>query len=402
MNIIATYDNITGINDFSVGSIDEWIALGTPTFLSSTTFSLAGNQTSLLTPGRRIKSTNSGGTIYSTITSAAFTTVTTVTVVNDSGVLDSGMSDVSYSLLGTADPAMPPFLDVQPFVMNIADTSKRAIFSVSSVSPNTTVSIGIPNKSGIMAMISDQTGVVASVRNCVAVLTAAGTSVTYTASQIVVATTVTGKQQLLTAFNKTLVSAGTGAGGMDTGTLPASAFVSIYAIATENSVTTSIIGANAVSSSGPIYSGASMPAGFIYSGLIGIWPTNSTPAFIIGCQMNKSLRYVEQNIFTATTGVSPFTSQSISVAAPAAAKNATGNFGSTGGASLRQGAVASDSAGSGAQIGPLSGLASVAVDGYSMAYPWSVKLTTPQTIFWRTSENTAIIFRLGVTGYDLE
>jgi hypothetical protein len=42
--------------------------------------------------GRRLKTTNSGGTIYSTITNSVFGALTTVTVVNDSGTLDSGLS----------------------------------------------------------------------------------------------------------------------------------------------------------------------------------------------------------------------------------------------------------------------------------------------------------------------
>lgn len=95
---ISTWDNLTGINDTSV-SISQWVSGPTPTYVNATSFTLVGDQTSDFHVGRRIKSTNSGGSIYSTIITSAYTTLTTITVVNDSGVLDSGLSAVSYGLL---------------------------------------------------------------------------------------------------------------------------------------------------------------------------------------------------------------------------------------------------------------------------------------------------------------
>lgn len=91
-------DNITGINDSSA-SQSEWISGPAPTFISATSFSLVGDQTQTFQVGRRIKTTNTSGTIYSTIISSVFGAITTVTVVNDSGVLDSGLSAVSYALM---------------------------------------------------------------------------------------------------------------------------------------------------------------------------------------------------------------------------------------------------------------------------------------------------------------
>ena len=103
-----TFDNIAGINDVSsVGS--EWnLYSGTPTYTSATTFTLTGDQTNTFEVNRRIKTTNTGGTIYSTITTTAYSTgVTTITVVNDSGVLDSGLSAVYYSILDATSPSVP-------------------------------------------------------------------------------------------------------------------------------------------------------------------------------------------------------------------------------------------------------------------------------------------------------
>lgn len=104
---IWSVDNIRGINDTTVGQ-DQWVASGlTPTFINTTSFSLAGDQTANFHIGRRLKTTNSGGTIYSRITNSVFGALTTVTVVNDAGVLDSGLSAVSYGILTATNGSIP-------------------------------------------------------------------------------------------------------------------------------------------------------------------------------------------------------------------------------------------------------------------------------------------------------
>jgi hypothetical protein len=104
---VWSIDNLEGINDTSV-SIDQWVASGlTPTYVSATSFTLAGDQTTEFHVGRRLKTTNSGGTVYSRITASAYGALTTVTVVNDSGSLDSGLSAVSYGLLTATNHSIP-------------------------------------------------------------------------------------------------------------------------------------------------------------------------------------------------------------------------------------------------------------------------------------------------------
>lgn len=106
---ISSWDNINGINDSS-SSRDQWILGPTPTYVGATSFTLVGDHTSTFNVGRRIKTTNSGGTVYSTITVSAYTTQTDITVENDSGVLDSGLSDVSYALLSATNASIPGVL----------------------------------------------------------------------------------------------------------------------------------------------------------------------------------------------------------------------------------------------------------------------------------------------------
>lgn len=100
-----TIDNIVGINDTTV-TISEWITGPTPTYVSATSLTLVGDQTSTFHVGRRIKTTNSGGTIYSTIVASVYTTLTTLTVVNDSGNLDSGLSAIYNGIISSTNTSL--------------------------------------------------------------------------------------------------------------------------------------------------------------------------------------------------------------------------------------------------------------------------------------------------------
>lgn len=103
-NTIKTIDQIRGVNDVSATQ-DEWVASGlTPTYVSATSFTLAGDQTSVFHEGRRLKITDGGGTKYATITGSAFSTVTTVTVAGDA--LASPTSAVSYGLVTATNPSI--------------------------------------------------------------------------------------------------------------------------------------------------------------------------------------------------------------------------------------------------------------------------------------------------------
>lgn len=97
---IRTRDNVTGANDVA-GSFTDWTAFGnTVTYISSTSFSVAGDQTTTFTQYRRIKATVTSGTVYGAVASSVFGAgITTVTLTMDSTGLDSGLSSVSYSLL---------------------------------------------------------------------------------------------------------------------------------------------------------------------------------------------------------------------------------------------------------------------------------------------------------------
>lgn len=105
-----TIDNISGVNDTTV-SIDQWIVYqGTPTYISATSFTVPGDQTPIFQVHRRIRTANTGGMIYSSITASAYSAPnTTVTVSNDSGVLDAGLSQVAYGVISADNTSEPLF-----------------------------------------------------------------------------------------------------------------------------------------------------------------------------------------------------------------------------------------------------------------------------------------------------
>jgi hypothetical protein len=84
-------------------SSDLWSAFtGTPTRTSATTFTLTGDQTATFQVGRRLKFTDSS-TLYGTITVSAYTTLTTVTVVLDSGSLSASLTAVYTSVISVTN-----------------------------------------------------------------------------------------------------------------------------------------------------------------------------------------------------------------------------------------------------------------------------------------------------------
>lgn len=107
---IWSIDGLTGINAGGVAStVDEWLAQAlTPTFISTVSFSLVGDQTTNFQPGRRVKAPVTAGTVYGTIATSVFGAVTTVTLDMDTGmVLDSGLSAVFLSILRADHQSLP-------------------------------------------------------------------------------------------------------------------------------------------------------------------------------------------------------------------------------------------------------------------------------------------------------
>jgi hypothetical protein len=100
-------DNVTGINDASV-NLSQWIDSGvTPTYVSATSFTVPGDQTTAIHANRRFKATVTAGTVYGYISTSAFGALTTVTVTLDSGSLDTGLSAIQLGILTFNNYSIP-------------------------------------------------------------------------------------------------------------------------------------------------------------------------------------------------------------------------------------------------------------------------------------------------------
>jgi hypothetical protein len=103
--VISTFDNISGINDPGTTSVQNWVAFaGTPTYVSSTSFSVTSDYRTTFLTGRRVKMNNSDSTTYyGTVVSSAYATgVTNVTVSPDYGEsVSSLISSVSCGFIET-------------------------------------------------------------------------------------------------------------------------------------------------------------------------------------------------------------------------------------------------------------------------------------------------------------
>lgn len=87
----------------------EWLNYGlTPTYVSGTQFTVTGNQTAIYSLGRRVKAFLNSSTIYGTISSSSYTSLTTVTVSWDtSSVLDSTVSEVDVGIANPSNVSLP-------------------------------------------------------------------------------------------------------------------------------------------------------------------------------------------------------------------------------------------------------------------------------------------------------
>lgn len=77
----------------------------TPTFISATSFSVTGDQTSAIHAGRRLKLFD-GSTFYATVLSASFTAVTTISV-SSTGALTASLSSFAIAILSRTNDSIP-------------------------------------------------------------------------------------------------------------------------------------------------------------------------------------------------------------------------------------------------------------------------------------------------------
>lgn len=169
--------------------------------------------------------------------------------------------------------------------------------------------------------------VVGSMRNGRMVISAASSSATFTADEIVVRSALGGLAYNVVNVNETINLAATGPGGMDTGAAPANGFVAIYAIYNPTTGAKALLGQDATSvTRGEVYSGANLPAGYTASALVSVRATNGSGQFAPGVQHGRSVSFPPISILATTTTSASYTAVSAANAAPRNATSCRGGF----------------------------------------------------------------------------
>ncbi|BBR60314.1 hypothetical protein [Klebsiella sp. WP4-W18-ESBL-05] len=223
-------------------------------------------------------------------------------------------------------------------------------------------------------------GVVGSTRNAAMNIAAASATATFSADELIVEDS-NGHQYRLSAFSKTINLATVGAGGMDTGTVPASGFIALYAIFNPTTNTSSLLAVDATNSILPdVYGGASMPAGYTASSLVSVWRVAGSK-LVAGNQVGRDISIEKQTALSSTAQVGALTALSIAAITPKNAKAVSGytSIYSTNGAGGLVIDIASTSSGVGyISTGGYTGVAGIGANGQFS----DLALITPQTMYY--------------------
>lgn len=250
----------------------------------------------------------------------------------------------------------------------------------------------------IAAVSASVPGVVGQVRNLSMSVTAASATATLTADEIIVESALGGLRYCLASFSKTINLATTGAGGMDTGTAPVSGFVALYAIYNPTTQTSALLATNAATLQPNVYGGANMPAGYTASALISAWPTNASRQFLVGNQLDRSVRLAVVSVVSSGTIIATPTAFSLAAVVPMNAK-----------AVKIGGTLAGTVSGASKQISVFSSAQAVDL-GYTLGHgvvgvvtqgSQMVSMPTPQTVYLSFPNNTdSASYGILTIGYD--
>jgi hypothetical protein len=243
-------------------------------------------------------------------------------------------------------------------------------------------------------------GVVGSVRNLKASLATAGTSLTLTADEVIAETALGGLRYCLPSFNQTVSTTTTGIGGVVGTALAASGFAAVYAA---YNPTTLAQGAFIVNANSLVPNvAAAPPAGWVATGLISVWPLNSSTQFMAGGQLDRNIYIAPIQVYnsnTVTGSITALTSLSISSSVPANAKT-------VGGSTTVQSTAASITSlvlsGASVPIGSQQSFNNTGGTAGLVASYNNLPLLTPQTLFYG-SANTAgtPTVNISISGYSI-
>lgn len=169
------------------------------------------------------------------------------------------------------------------------------------------------------------TGVVGQAVNQKMSVAIASASATFTADQVIVGESLSGKQYRVSSVSETINLTTTGAGGMDTGAAPASGWVAIYLIYNPTTNTSALLGVNTTTVVAPtVYGGENMPAGYTASALVSVWRTTSGSLLLNGYQRGRKFCIPRVDVLTTSSNPGPYSPINLSAAVPLNAIAASG------------------------------------------------------------------------------
>ncbi|ALD93457.1 hypothetical protein CR3_4275 [Cupriavidus gilardii CR3] len=265
------------------------------------------------------------------------------------------------------------------------------------IDDGTTASILANLKSAVSAQ---SVGVVGAVRNARMIVSSASTSATYQADEVIVQTALSGQAYRLTNVSETINVSTTGAGGMDTGTAPASSWIAVYLIYNPVTRDAALLGrALATGVVAPeIYAGPNMPSGYTASALISLFSTTPSAQISPFTQRGRRVNRQAVGVFNSSTNDATWQPVSLVGAVPPNAKSASGygDAATTAGAVINFG-IGSSSAGLGNNTLNMS---SAGAFGVSLNFD-DVHLDTLQTLYvYRTASAGTPSFTVYIRGYE--
>lgn len=293
---------------------------------------------------------------------------------------------VSGFLSGTAQSAQVNKVLRQATIMSAVlsqftvDTTGR-----NAVDDGTTATLLASLKAAVSAQ---SIGVVGQSRNARMTISAASASGTFTADEVVVESVLGGLRYCVANINKSINLATLGAGGMDTGTAPASGFVGVYLIFNPTTGASALLGVNATAAAVPeVYGGTNMPSGYSASALVGVLSTTSGSLFNVQALFGRTVKIPNLGIFSDATTYASYAAISVTaVPRNAVVAYAMPFFSNTGNSTMTI-----------RLAGSITGIGEVNVGGFVQGTlassainvsPWAVPILTPQTMY-RVSTSTS-------------
>lgn len=243
-------------------------------------------------------------------------------------------------------------------------------------------------------------GTIGSSRQLTGSAAGGGVTASWTATELIAKTADGGTSYLGAGLSLSFNGAGTGAGGMDAGSVPSVGDLYVYAIYNPTTTMWNTLGTTTADAGTNVYQGTHPVSGYTVSALIWVGKTSSSD-IVAFSQMDRSISIATANAFSgAVTSSNTYQTLSLSSIVPADARTVSGFYGSPVSGQAASLAVAINNNGLGEQLfinGSTGG--TVPMESYYVAASWGpVLMATPQQISFK-SITTSLQARVDVSSY---